>query len=210
MPCKLILCVLEAEMTKRNVAIFIFEEVEVLDFAGPFEVFSVTSELNNYEPFNVYTVAEEPGAITTVNGLSVNPKYCFLDCPRPDILILPGGVGSRAAANNPCILEWVKASFLQTGMVFSVCSGARILARSGLLDRLEVTTHHEVIQELRGLAPTAIIQENVRFIDNGRIMTSAGISAGIDLSLHVVRKLLGEAIARKTANYMEYHWQEAV
>ena len=197
-------------MTKRNVAIFIFDEVEVLDFAGPFEVFSVTSELNNYEPFNVFTVAEKPGAITTVNGLSVNPQYSFADCPRPDILILPGGVGSRAAANNARVLEWVKASFQQAEMVFSVCSGARILAKSGLLDGLEATTHHEVIEELRGLAPTAVIQENARFIDNGRIMTSAGISAGIDLSLHVVSKLLGEALARKTAHYMEYDWQEAV
>jgi transcriptional regulator GlxA family with amidase domain len=194
-------------MIRRNVAIFIFDEVEVLDFAGPFEVFSVTSELNNYEPFNVFTVAEKPGAITTVNGLSVNPKYSFADCPRPDILILPGGVGSRAAANNARVVEWVKASFQQAEMAFSVCSGARILARSGLLDGLEATTHHEVIEELRGLAPTAVIQENARFIDNGRIMTSAGISAGIDLSLHVVSKLLGEALARKTARYMEYDWK---
>jgi transcriptional regulator GlxA family with amidase domain len=197
-------------MTKRNVAIFLFDEVEVLDFAGPFEVFSVTSELNNYEPFNVYTVAEKPGAITTVNGLSVNPQYSFLDCPHPDILILPGGVGSRAVANNPRVLDWVKASFEQAEIVFSVCSGARILAKCGLLDGLEVTTHHEVIEELRGLAPKAVIQENARFVDHGRIMTSAGISAGIDLSLHVVCKLLGEALARKTAHYMEYHWQEVV
>jgi transcriptional regulator GlxA family with amidase domain len=200
----------EIAMTKRNVAIFIFDEVEVLDFAGPFEVFSVTSELNNYEPFNVYTVAEKPGAITTVNGLSVNPKYNFLDCPHPDILILPGGVGSRAASNNPLVLEWVKTSFQQAEIVFSVCSGARILARCGLLDGLEATTHHEVIEELRGLAPATVIQENVRFVDHGRIMTSAGISAGIDLSLHVVSKLLGEATARKTAQYMEYRWQEVI
>lgn len=197
-------------MTKRNIAIFIFDDVEVLDFAGPFEVFSVTSELNNYEPFNVYTLAEKPGAVTTVNGLSVNPKYCFLDCPRPDIFIIPGGVGSRAAAHSIHVLEWVKASFEQAEITFSICSGARILARCGLLGGLEATTHHEVIEELRELAPTAIVRENVRFIDHGRIMTSAGISAGIDLSLHVVSKLLGEAIARKTARYMEYDWQEAV
>ncbi len=194
-------------MIKRNVAIFIFNQVEVLDFAGPFEVFSVTSELNNDEPFNVYTVAERPGAIITVNGLSVNPRYSFLDCPRPDILIIPGGVGSREAANNPRVLDWVKDNFQQAEVIFSVCSGARILARSGLLNGLKVTTHHEVIAELRELAPTALVQENLRFVDNGQVMTSAGISAGIDLSLHVVSKLLGESITRKTTRYMEYDWQ---
>lgn len=194
-------------MVKRNVAIFIFDEVEVLDFAGPFEVFSVTSELNNYDIFNVYTVAEKPGAITTVNGLSVNPKYTFADCPQPDLVIIPGGVGSRAAATNEHVLDWVKACFERAEMVLSVCSGARILATSGLLDGLEVTTHHEVIDHLRELAPKAMVRENVRFIDNGRILTSAGISAGIDLSFHVVCKLAGKAIAAKTARYMEYDWQ---
>ncbi len=194
-------------MTKRNVAIFIFNNVEVLDFAGPFEVFSVTSELNNYEYFDVYTVAEKPGAITAVNGLNVNPKYCFADCPRPDILIIPGGVGSRVAMNNSHVVEWVKASSQEAELVLSVCSGVRILAKSGLLDGLEVTTHHEVMEHLQELAPTATLRENVRFVDTGKIMTSGGISAGIDLSFYVVRKLLGEEIAAKTARYMEYNWK---
>jgi transcriptional regulator GlxA family with amidase domain len=192
--------------TKRNVAIFVFDDVEVLDFAGPFEVFSVTSELNNYECFNVYTVAEKPGAITAVNGLSVNPKYGLAECPCPDILIIPGGIGSRTAMNNAQVIEWVKTSSRQAELVLSVCSGARILAKSGLLDGLEATTHHEVIAHLRELAPTATIRENLRFVDTGKIMTSGGISAGIDLSFHVVRKLLGEEIAAKTARYMEYTW----
>ncbi len=196
-------------MIRRNVAIFIFNDVEVLDFAGPFEVFSVTSELNNYEPFDVYTVAEKPSAITTVNGLSVNPKYCFADCPHPDIVIVPGGIGTRAEANDARVVGWVKTSFQQAELVLSVCSGARILAKSGLLDGLEATTHHQVIENLRELAPSAVVRENVRFVDNGKIMTAAGISAGIDLSLHVVRKLLGGEIAAKTARYMEYDWQDA-
>jgi transcriptional regulator GlxA family with amidase domain len=191
-------------MTQRNVAIFIFNGVEVLDFAGPFEVFSVTAELNGYDYFNVYTFAEKPGAITTVNGLSVNPKYSFADCPPPDIVIIPGGIGSRAEAGNDLVLEWVKAVSQQAELVFSVCSGARILARSGLLDGREATTHHEVYEEVRQLAPMAIVREGARFVDQGRVMTSAGISAGIDLSFHVVRKLLGEEVAAKTARYMEY------
>jgi transcriptional regulator GlxA family with amidase domain len=136
-------------MTKRNVAIFLFDDVEVLDFAGPFEVFSVTSELNNHDYFNVYTVAEKLGAIAAVNGLSVNPQYCFADCPHPDILIIPGGIGSRTEMNNPHVVEWVKASSQHAELVLSVCSGARILAKTGLLDGLEATTHHEVITHLR-------------------------------------------------------------
>jgi transcriptional regulator GlxA family with amidase domain len=194
-------------MTKRNVAIFLFDAVEVLDFAGPFEVFSVTSELNNHQYFNVYTVAEKLGAITAVNGLSVNPRYCFADCPHPDILIVPGGIGSRVAMNNPRVVEWVKAVSPQAELVLSVCSGARILARCGLLDGLAATTHHEVIEHLRELAPNTVIQENVRFVDTGRIMTSGGISAGIDLSFHVVHKLWGAEAAAKTARYMEYNWK---
>ena len=196
-------------MSKRNVAILVFNDVEVLDFAGPFEVFSVTSELNNYKYFDAYTVAEKLRAITTVNGLSVNPRYCFADCPRPNILIIPGGVGSRVAMNNPHVIEWVKASSQQAEIVLSVCSGARILAKSGLLDGLAATTHHEVIEHLRELAPTVTIRENLRFVDAGKIMTSGGISAGIDLSFHVVHKLLGEETTAKTARYMEYNWKVA-
>jgi transcriptional regulator GlxA family with amidase domain len=194
-------------MRRRNVAILLFDDVEVLDFAGPFEVFSVTAELNNYECFDVYTVAEKPGAITAVNGLSVNPKYSFADCPRPDIVIIPGGIGSRTEMNNPHVVEWVKASSQRAELVLSVCSGARILAKSGVLDGLEATTHHEVIMHLRELAPDTIIREDVRFVDTGKVLTSGGISAGIDLSFRVVQKLLGEEIAAKTARYMEYNWK---
>ena len=119
-------------------------------------------------------------------------------------MIIPGGIGTRAEAGNARVVNWVVACAQHAEVVLSVCSGARILARSGLLDGLEATTHHQVIAELRQLAPTAIVRENVRFVDNGKVMTAAGISAGIDLSLHVVRKLLGAETATKTARYMEY------
>lgn len=197
-------------MTKRNVAILLFNNVEVLDFAGPFEVFSVTSELNNHELFHVYTVAEKPGAVTAVNGLSVNPRYCFADCPRADIVIIPGGIGSRVVMSNLRVIEWVRTSSQHAELVLSICSGARVLAKSGLLDGLEATTHHEVIEHLRELAPHTVVRENVRFIDTGRIMTSGGISAGIDLSFYVVHKLLGEEVAAKTARYMEYNWKDVL
>ena len=194
-------------MNKRNLAILIFDDVEVLDFAGPFEVFAVTSKLNNYEPFNVFLVAEEQRTFKAVNGLQVVADYKISNCPNSDILVLPGGVGTRNQMNNQQIITWIQQIYRQAELVMSVCTGARLLAKAGLLDRLEMTTHHEAYDELRQLVPTATVNEQKRFIDQGKILTTGGISAGIDGSLYIVSKLLGQEIARKTAVYMEYNWQ---
>ncbi|MEB3277443.1 MAG: DJ-1/PfpI family protein [Lyngbya sp.] len=193
-------------MTQRNVGILLFNDVEVLDFAGPFEVFSVTSELNENKPFRVYTVAETPEKIRAKNGLSVNPEYTFTDCPSPHILIIPGGIGSREAMKNSNILNWVKTCSQDAELVLSVCTGALILAKVGLLDGLRATTHHQAFDLLREFAPKTEVVENQRYVDEEKIMTAGGISAGIDLSLYVVAKLLGQEIALKTTQYMEYHW----
>ncbi len=194
-------------MNKRNLAILIFDDVEVLDFAGPFEVFAVTSELNNYAPFNVFLVAETQRTYKAVNGLQVVPDYEISNCPNPDILVVPGGVGTRTQMNNQKLITWIQKVSEQAELVMSVCTGARLLAKAGLLDGLEITTHHEAYDELRQLVPTAIVNERKRYIDRGKILTTGGISAGIDGSLYVVDKLLGREIARKTAIYMEYDWQ---
>ncbi len=194
-------------MSKRNVAILIFDDVEVLDFAGPFEVFAVTSELNNYEPFNVFLVAEAKGTLKAVNGLKVVSDYGLAHCPKPDILVVPGGVGTRSQMNNQSLITWIEKVYNQAELVMSVCTGARLLAKAGLLDGLEITTHHEAYEELRQLVPTALVNEQKRFIERGKIITTGGISAGIDGSLYVVAKLLGQESARKTATYMEYDWQ---
>ena len=194
-------------MIKRNLAILIFEDVEVLDFAGPFEVFAVTSELNNYEPFNVFLVAESQRTYKAVNGLQLVPDYEISNCPNPDILVVPGGVGTRTQMNNQKLITWIQQVSDRAELVMSVCTGARLLAKAGLLDGLEITTHHEAYDELRQLVPTAIVNERKRFVDQGTIITAGGISAGIDSSLYVVDKLLGREIARKTAIYMEYDWQ---
>jgi len=187
-----------------NVAILIFDEVEVLDFAGPFEVFSVTSELNGHTLLNVFTVSKECSVIRAVNGLKVVPDYSIADHPAVDILVVPGGVGTRLLIDDPDVLEWVSAISRNCRITFSVCSGARVLAKLGLLDGIGAVTHHEVIPHLRELAPKALIEEDARFVDNGRIMTSGGISAGIDLSLHIVEKLFGTEIRNRTIRYMEY------
>ncbi len=194
-------------MIKRNLAILIFDDVEVLDFAGPFEVFAVTSELNNYEPFNVFLVAESQRTYKAVNGLQVVPDYEISNCPNPDILVVPGGVGTRTQMNNQKLITWIQKVSEQAELVMSICTGARLLAKAGLLDGLEITTHHEAYDELRQLVPTAIVNERKRYIDRGKILTTGGISAGIDGSLYVVNKLLGREIAQKTAIYLEYDWQ---
>ncbi len=190
---------------KRTVAILLFDEVEVLDFAGPFEVFAVTDELADHQLFQVVTVAPEKRAIRARNGLSVNPDHGFADCPAPDILVVPGGFGTRALLHNQPVLDWIKAINATAEIVASVCTGSVVLGRAGLLDGLKATTHHECFELLRTHAPRTTVVETDRFLDNGHILTAAGISAGIDMSLHLVARLHGAAIAAKTARYMEYH-----
>jgi transcriptional regulator GlxA family with amidase domain len=193
-------------MSQRNVAILIFDDVEVLDFCGPFEVFAVTGRTQEVQPFNVYTVAETLAPVTTRGGMSVNPRYSIADCPPPDILVVPGGYGTRRAMHNPALIDWARAVAQRSELVTSVCTGSAVLGAAGLLDGLRATTHHSAFDLLRGAAPSAQVIEDARFIDNGRVITSAGISAGIDMALHVVARLLGEDTARETAHYMEYDW----
>ena len=185
-------------------AIAIFDEVEVLDFAGPFEVFSVTGRRQKLEPFDVYTVAERLTPVAARNGLSINPRYSFANCPSPDILVVPGGFGTRREMKNPVMLEWVSRVAPACELVLSVCTGALVLGAAGLLDGREATTHFMAFDELRAVAPHATVREGQRIIDNGNLILSAGVSAGIDMSLHVVARLLGADVARETARYMEY------
>lgn len=192
--------------SQRQVSIVIFNDVEVLDFCGPFEVFSVTGERQGLKPFVVQTVAEEARPIITRGGLRVKPEHTFDDCPAADILVVPGGFGTRREMNNPRMLTWLKANAAKAELVLSVCSGALILGKAGLLDGLTATTHHGALGELQAISPAINIDSSRRFIDNGGVIVSAGISAGIDMSLHVVSRLLGEHQAAETAQYMEYEW----
>lgn len=188
----------------KNVGIYLFNKVELLDFAGPYEVFSTTSELNNNKIFKVFTISADGGAVKSVNGLIVIPDYSFDNHPKIDILIIPGGEGTKKEITKSNVMEWVNKTQESAEIFATVCSGARIPAVLGLLDGLEATTHHLVIDDVKALAPRVIIDHTKRFVDNGKIMTSGGISAGIDLSLHIVKKLYGEDIANKTMDYMEY------
>ena len=191
-------------MSKKNIAIMLFDDVEVLDFAGPFEVFSITNELNNYMLLNVYTVAQSKNPIIAKNGLSVNPDYNFTEAPKPDLLIIPGGYGARKMLQQPNAINWIRENSFTAEKVMSVCTGAFLLAKAGLLEGLKATTHYQVLDTLAELAPNTEILRNKRFVDNGKILTSAGVSAGIDMSLYVVELLYGKEEAKKTAEYIEY------
>ncbi|MCR2823277.1 DJ-1/PfpI family protein [Lederbergia panacisoli] len=190
----------------RNVAILIFDNVEVLDFTGPFEVFITGS--NRGKDFNVYTVAEHNRPIIALGNLSVNPTYTIYNCPKPDLLIIPGGWGSRKEMQNEILTNWIHEVSKDVEHLLSVCTGALILAKANLLDGLKLTTNRLAMNELKEIAPeSAEIIENARYIDNGKVILSAGVSAGIDMSLYVVSKLLGEERAKHTAKLMEYDWK---
>ncbi|MDA0814483.1 MAG: DJ-1/PfpI family protein [Verrucomicrobia bacterium] len=194
----------------RNLAIVLFDDAEVLDFCGPFEVFSVASHQSDPPAFDVFTVAEKPGPVIARNGLSVNADHTLDTCPKPDLLLVPGGLGTRTEMNNALLIDWIKQTADAAELVLSVCTGALLLGKAGLLDGLDVTTHHVAYDLLREIVPSGTIHEDRRFVDNGKIITSAGIAAGIDMSLHVVERLLGEEAAAATARQMEYPWKQSV
>lgn len=189
---------------KRTIGILVFDDAEVLDFAGPFEVFSVSSQLNEHKLFKVFIVAETLKPIKAKNGLSINPDYSIDNCPPIDILVIAGGDGTNQQIKNKPILDWISTTHPNTAYTLSICSGSRLLGVLGLLDNQPYCTHHQVYDDMEKLVPTGIPKKEKRFVEAGKIFTSGGISAGIDLSFHLVEKLFGKKIAKNTAKYMEY------
>lgn len=187
----------QKKSTKRNVAIFIHNGVEVLDFSGPSEVFAST------EGFNVYTVSLTKEPIISQGFIKIVPNYSLADCPKPDIVVLPGGQ-TGPFIENKTLINWIKSCSQDAEIMLSVCTGAGLLAKAGLLDGKQATTFHNYIDQLQKATPNAKILRNTRFVDNGQVITTAGVSAGIDGALHVVAKLKGVAVATQTARYMEY------
>lgn len=193
-------------MRSWKVGILLFNEVEVLDFAGPFEVFSLTTYLVSGEkPFEVSTIAQTKELIRTRNGLQIIPDYCFSDYPCFDILIVPGGYGAEEIEiHNKELLKWIASQMVKVKLMASVCTGAFLLAKAGLLDGKTVTTHWMDIDRLEKEYPDIVVQRDVKFVDEDPIITSGGISAGINMSFYIVQKLLGGEIAKATAKRMEY------
>jgi len=191
----------QAQPQPYNVAILLYEGVELLDFAGPGEVFGASSG------FKVYTVTADGNPILSQRFVTVNPQYSIATAPPADILVFPGG-GSAGPSKNPVVINWVKTRVENGATVMSVCTGAEILAKAGLLENLNVTTFHGFIPGLQSMLPNSKVLRDMRYVDNGNIITTAGVSAGIDGALHLLGRIKGLDVAKATAFYMEYdNWK---
>ena len=200
---------------KLTVGILIFEAVEVLDFAGPFEVFSRTrltpgAESRRSEidaPFEVFTVGPTREPVTATGGLKVVPSHALADAPKIDVLVVPGGFGTRALLNDAAMIEWIRGAASRARLVTSVCTGALLLAKAGLLANRRATTHWGALDLLASIDPTIRVERGVRAVHDG-VVTSAGVSAGIDMALEVVEVLFGPEVANDSAHYMEYEGRQ--
>jgi transcriptional regulator GlxA family with amidase domain len=192
--------------TPRTVGILIFPEVEILDFCGPFEVFSSARSEAGEKVFNALTVAETDALVSCRGGLLVQPNVTFATAPTFDIILAPGGYGTDVQQENPVVLDWLRQQRTTAELTTRVCTGAFLLGAAGLLDGLRATRHWSTIDRLREFVPAATVLDDERVVDQGEIITSAGVSAGIDMALHVVRRLHGDAAAVNTARDMEYDW----
>lgn len=188
-----------------KVGILLFDEAEVLDFAGPFEAFSITQLADGRRPFSVCTIAEQDRHIKARNGLLVQPHHTFSDAPALDIFIIPGGYGAeKIEIHNKELIRFIQKTASKTPLTASVCTGAFLLAQAGLLDGKQATTHWMDTKVLQQQFPQVQMVCGVRFVDEGSIMTSGGVASGIHMALHIVKKLLGEETAKATARRMEY------
>lgn len=190
----------------KKVAILLFEDVELLDFAGPYEVFSSVRGGDGEPLMEVLSVAERAELVRCRNGLVVQPAYTLESCPVVDILLLPGGRGTATAVNRPALIEWITTRSQQAELTTSVCTGSFLLAKAGLLAGKQATTYFGSVPYLRQYHPDIEVLEGVRWVDAGEVITSAGVSAGIDMALHVVARLFGKPVADATARDIEYDY----
>lgn len=189
-----------------NIGIYIYDNAEVLDFSGPFEVLSTAKRLEDNN-WNIFLVAEECRIIQARGGFPVQPHFTFDSHPDIDILIVVGGVHTEEVKNSN-VVSWVSQVASKSQRVLSVCTGAFILAEANLLNGLTVTTHWEDIADLKADYPALNVVTDRRWVSDGKYITSGGISAGIDMSLHLVTELANLDLAESTANQMEYQWQK--
>jgi transcriptional regulator GlxA family with amidase domain len=201
-------------MERKCVGIVLYENVEVLDFCGPFEVFS-TTRLNEERrreepsPFEVLLIAEKNNSVVTTGGMKVVPDHTFESCPKLDILVVPGGGGTRKELKNQAMLNWLRNRASEVETLTSVCTGSMLLGFAGLLEGCHATTHWRSLDWMRESFPRVTVEYDKHVVEDGRIFTSAGISAGIDMALKVVGRYYGETIARATARHMEYPYSDS-
>jgi len=196
----------------RTVGIYLFDDIEVLDFAGPFEVFSTASrvksrlEPNASKPFEVFTIADTIRTVIARGGLIVQPHFDITSHPQIDVLVIPGGIVT-SEIKREIIIDWIARTASTSTITASVCTGAFLLGQAGLLSGKDATTHWEDVADLRSMFPNINVQTETRWVDTGRVITSAGISAGLDMSLYLVARLESEDLAIRTARQMEFEWQ---
>jgi transcriptional regulator GlxA family with amidase domain len=200
-------------MDRLATGIYVFPDVEVLDFCGPFEVFSVTrldgtNRREEPSPFDLLLVAESAGPVRTTGGMRVIPDHTFETCPPLDLLVVPGGWGTRRDVDNPRVIEWVARQAAVAKLVMSVCTGSFLLGKAGLLSGKRATTHWLSLDRMRAAFPDVAVEDHLHWVDEGKVLSAAGIAAGIDLALKVVARVCGEPVARATAKYMEYRFPE--
>jgi len=187
------------QQNRKKAAILIFDGVQIIDYTGPYEVFGQAG-------MEVFTVAAKPETITTAMNMKVTPHYTLENAPAADVLLIPGG-GVTRTQEDPNVIKWIQERSKQTEYVISVCNGAYILAKTGLLDGLTATTFYDLLDGLPAIAPKVKVVRDQRYVDNGKFITTAGISSGIDGSLYLVSKLFGKARAQMVALNMEYDWK---
>lgn len=195
----------------RALGILIFEDVEVLDFCGPFEVFSVArpegSDDDGDRLYSVHIIAEHLDVVSCRNGLQVKPDFTIQDHPALDMILIPGGRGTRRELDNPVVIDWIRRQHETTELTTSVCTGSFLLAKAGLLDGTSATTHWASVDWMRSAFPGVTMRHDQRWVQSdSRIIVSAGVSAGIDMALHVIELQHGRAAADRTARHMEYTW----
>jgi transcriptional regulator GlxA family with amidase domain len=198
-------------MDRKRVGILVFPQVEVLDFCGPFEVFSVTrvnesARREESSPFEVLLVAETAEPVSATGGLRVIPDVTIDACPPLDVLVVPGGWGTRREIRNERLLAWIKTRGASVETLTSVCTGSMLLGGAGLLDGRHATTHWRSLPWMRESFPAVTVEEKQHVVEDGHVLTSAGISAGIDMALRVVARYHGDEVARNTARHMEYRY----
>ena len=200
-------------MTRRKVGIAVLPEVEVLDFCGPFEVFSATrlDEARRREepsPYEVAIVAERAGVVVATGGLKVVPDHDLDECPPLDVLVVPGGWSTRREVANERLLAWIADRGRRVGTLASVCTGSMLLGKAGLLNGRRATTHWRALDWMRESLPDVAVVDDEHVVQEGDLFTSAGISAGIDMALRVAARHHGDGVARATARHMEYPYPE--
>lgn len=198
-------------MEKMAVGILLFENVEVLDFAGPYEVFSRTRLTPGVEsrrtdetaPFRVFTVAKKAGPVTATGGLVVHADHGFADAPPIDLLVVPGGIGTRPLLDDTATLDWIRATARAARQVTSVCTGSLLLAKAGLLSGRRAATHWSSLDLLAEIEPSARVDRTARVVSDG-VISSAGVASGIDMAFDVVETMFGQEVADDTARYVEF------